>query len=487
MTLRKAKIEDHWRRTFSRNYATQLLSVKIQGLLCIDDIEIQIPKGICAIVGGNGVGKSALLAAVTELLGNSEYYHGIGHKSRLSNSSLEAVVSDSGTSKRLSANVGVEGVRQSGTDKFESRLHWIEPSYIVNLTQKQLSSDAAFNELLEPLSPLELNADDRQVLWYILGKRIDYCCIYEVTEYSDLDPFPYFILESGGVRYGSELMGYGELSLLCIYWRLRTVERNEVLILEEPEAHVSPRSQRALMDVIAKVCDEKGLTVVLTTHSPAVIANLPQQNLILLTKEGGRTCVNIGASKTQVNDLLGAVSLKSGLVLVEDRAAVQFLIAILRELNLELLSQIDIVNAGSASNMDAALKMLPKANGSWLTVIGAYDGDMRTTTESKDFNWSHIFLPGSSSPESILKGNFLGQAGNTQFLADEIRRDLGRVRSALDSVDGYDPHDWFTQLPRHLGCEHSSLMDALVRLWLANNRPLAVQFVAELVGVMNRK
>lgn len=56
MTLRKAKVEDYWRHTFSRNYPTQLHSVKIEGLLCLENVEIVIPKGICAIVGGNGVG-----------------------------------------------------------------------------------------------------------------------------------------------------------------------------------------------------------------------------------------------------------------------------------------------------------------------------------------------------------------------------------------------------------------------------------------------
>lgn len=487
MTLRKAKVEDYWRHTFSRNYPTQLHSVKIEGLLCLENVEIVIPKGICAIVGGNGVGKSALLAAITELLGNAEFYHGIGHKMRLTGSVLEAAVLDRGDTKKLTAITGAEGIRCPGPDRFESRVHWIEPAYIVNLTQKQLSLDAAFSELLEPLSPLELTSEDCQILWYILGKKVDYCCIYEVTEYSDLDPFPYFILESGGVRYGSELMGYGELSLLSIYWKLRTVEKNEVLILEEPEAHVSPRSQRALMDVIAKVCDEKGLTVILTTHSPAVIANLPQRNLILLTKNGSRTEVNIGASKTQVNDLLGAVSLKSGLILVEDRAAVQFLISLLRELNLELLSQVDIVNAGSASNIESALNMLPKATGGWLTVIGAFDGDMRATTDASKFNWSHVFLPGQLAPEKTLQSKLLSLAEGTQLLADELHRGIGVVRHALDSVDGYDAHDWFTQLPKALGCEHSSLMDALVRIWLAHNRELAATFVRDLVKIMNLK
>ncbi|VVN51135.1 hypothetical protein PS685_00561 [Pseudomonas fluorescens] len=486
MSLRRAKVDDHWRYTFSRNYSTRLLSIKVQGLLCLDDSDICIPKGICAIVGGNGVGKSALLAAITELLGNSECSHGVGHKVRLTNSALSAVAVDKGVKKDLTADTSVEGARQGGDTKFDSALHWIEPSYIVNLTQKQLSKDSRFNELLEPLSPLELTEADCEILCYILGKTVDACSIYEVVDYGDLDPFPYFILKSAGVEYGSEVMGFGELSLLSIYWKLRTIERDEVLILEEPETHVSPRSQRALMDLIAKVCHEKGVTVILTTHSPAIIANLPQENLILLTKDGRRTKVSVGANKTQVNDLLGLASLKSGLVLVEDRAASQFLIALLREKKAELLSQIEVVVMDSESKITFALKSLPSLRDRWLTILGMYDGDMRGRIEGVGLNWGYMFLPGVVAPEKLLKNYLSGAVNGISLLSNDLKVPEDALRLALASVGGLDSHDWFTQLPEKIGCDHSTLMNSLVRMWLSAENNDVELFIKELVIKMNR-
>ncbi|WP_168792412.1 ATP-dependent nuclease [Paraburkholderia aromaticivorans] len=444
-----------------------------------------IPTGICAIVGGNGVGKSALLAAISELLADPEMPLGVGHQARLRNSELQGTVTDQVGRKDIIVREDADGVRTLGEGKFEAEFYWLEPSYLVNLTHKQVNEDANFSDLLEPLSPSTLDADELETLWYLLGKKIDSCSIYEITEYGDLDPFPYFIAEAGGHSYGSESMGYGELSLLFVLWKLRTIEKNSVLVLEEPEAHVSPRSQRALMDILARACDEKGLSIILTTHSPAIIANLPNRNIVLISKSANGTSASIGPSKVQVNDLLGATTLKRALVLVEDRAAHQFALALLGETNLDVLSHVEVVEAGSAAKIDSVLSTLPLSRHGWLNVIGVYDGDMRARVDSRHFNWPHLFLPGEVSPEHILRDGLTSRHDGQDLLATELRRARDAVGVALDAVDGLDAHDWFTQLPVSLGCDHPALMAALVRIWLRDNKPAADAFVQSIVDKIN--
>lgn len=487
MNMRRARFDDNWRHTLRRQYAVRLESVKFQRLLCIADGELAIPTGICAIVGGNGVGKSALLAAISELLADPDLHLGVGHKARLRNSQLEGIAIDHAGRKNLTVQESADGVRSLGEPKFESEFYWLEPSYLVNLTHKQVNEDANFSELLDPLSPYNLNADELEAVWYLLGKKIDSCMIYEVTEYGGLDPFPYFIAEAGGRRYGSESMGYGELSLLFVMWKLRTIERDSVLVLEEPEAHVSPRSQRALMDILAKSCDEKGLSIILTTHSPAIIANLPQEKIVLISKgANGRTCATVGPSKILVRELLGESALKRALILVEDRAAVQFAVSLLEQTSVDILSQVEVVDAGSAAKIDSVLLNLPKSKQNSLKVIGVYDGDMRARVNSKLFNWAHFFLPGERSPEELLRNGFLSRGDGCDLLANELRRDHATVEAALDVVDGMDSHDWFTQLPLSLNCEHAALMGALVRIWILDNQAAADSFVESLVNEVGR-
>jgi len=485
MNLRKARFDDHWRRAFRRNYQARLEALKFEQLLCLADGEIAIPTGICAIVGGNGVGKSALLAAVSELLADEQASLGVGHRARLRNSRLEGTATDQAGRKNIIVREDTAGVRTLGDIRFDAEFYWLEPSYLVNLTHKQVNEDANFSELLEPLSPSKLDADELETLWYLLGKRINSCLIYEITEYGDLDPFPYFVAEAGGHSYGSESMGYGELSLLFVLWKLRTIEKNSVLVLEEPEAHVSPRSQRALMDILAKACDEKGLSIILTTHAPAIIANLPNANIILVSKGAHGTVASIGPSKAQVNDLLGATTRKRAFVLVEDSAAHQFTIALLGETNPDVLSQVEVAQVGSAAKINSVLSTLPLSRQGWLSLIGVYDGDMRGRVDPSQFNWPHLFLPGEVSPEQILRDCLTSREDGQEILATELHRTRESVALALDAVDGLDVHDWFTQLPVSLGCDHSTLMLALTRIWLRDNEPTANAFAQSIVESIN--
>nr|WP_302054658.1 AAA family ATPase [Burkholderia multivorans] len=199
-------------------------------------------------------------------------------------------------------------------------------------------------------------------------------------------------------------MGYGELSLLFVMWKLRTIERDSVLVLEEPEAHVSPRSQRALMDILARSCDEKGLSIILTTHSPTIIANLPQDRIVLISKgQNGQTSATVGPSKISVKELLGESALKRALILVEDRAAVQFGVSLLEQTSVDILSQVEFLEAGSAAKIDLVLSNLPRARQGTLKVIGVYDGDMRTRVNSRSFNWPHFFCRARNRQRSFFE------------------------------------------------------------------------------------
>ncbi|GAB3104569.1 hypothetical protein GCM10027288_11760 [Bordetella tumbae] len=446
---------------------------------------MSIPRGICAIVGGNGVGKSALLAAVSELLADPEMPLGVGHHTRLRHSELEGTVVDQTGQKKIIVREDAAGVRNSEGDKFQAEFHWLEPSYLVNLAHKQINEDANFSDLLEPLSPSKLEDEELEILRYLLGKKIDSCLIYEITEYGDLDPFPYFVAEAGGHHYGSERMGYGELALLFVVWKLRTIEKNSVLVLEEPEAHVSPRSQRALMDILAKACDERGLSIILTTHSPTIIAKLPNRNIILISKSAHGTQASIGPSKVQVNDLLGATTLKHAMVLVEDRTATLFALALVGELNFDLLSHLEVIEARGAANIDSILSTLPASQTGWPKVIGIYDGDMRKRVEPRNFNWPHLFLPGNASPEQMLRDMLTSLQAGQKLLATELHSNEEVVRTALDMVEGLDAHDWFTELTRSLKCEPQSLMKALVRIWLRDNQQTGEEFSQNIVDTLN--
>ena len=58
------------------------------------------------------------------------------------------------------------------------------------------------------------------------------------------------------------------LALLCI---IHQPEPPKLLLLEEPERSIHPRRIKEVIDLIRKLSDEKGIQVIMTTHSPLVV------------------------------------------------------------------------------------------------------------------------------------------------------------------------------------------------------------------------
>lgn len=96
------------------------------------------------------------------------------------------------------------------------------------------------------------------------------------------------ILRQLDLRLEENKSGLGTLNLLCIAAELLLFleERKgiKLTLIEEVEAHLHPQYQLRLIDFIQK--ESKFGQFILTTHSITIGANIPLQNLIVLSKDG---------------------------------------------------------------------------------------------------------------------------------------------------------------------------------------------------------
>src|SRR5580700_4081419 len=88
MSLRHSKFDDHWRHVFLRTYPTRFTAVSVGNLKVLADSTINFSAGINAIVGGNGVGKSTVVAAITQLLAGDPNSIESGYRSKLQGSTI---------------------------------------------------------------------------------------------------------------------------------------------------------------------------------------------------------------------------------------------------------------------------------------------------------------------------------------------------------------------------------------------------------------
>lgn len=479
MSLRQAKFDDHWRHTFARRYPTRVTELSCVNLSCLADGNIDFRPGITVIVGANGVGKSTLAAAVAELLANCSEV-APGHRNRLLGivDTGKAVVGT--TEVTLIAKDGDTGGRVAAGDRFEGNFKWLDPSTLANQCVSQIHADQNFDDLLESITPLKLADEELNIASYLVGKKYDEFLIYEIADYAKFEIFPYFIVSSGDVQYGTANMGRGELSLLLTLWTIRALPRDAILMLEEPETHVSPRSQDCLMNVIAKFCDELGISVIITTHSPTVIRHIPSANVILLARDHGPAEVVSHPTTGQLATILsGGVSF-NGALLVEDRAAKEFVLPLFEEIMPDILERFEVAVAGSVSLITEVLRAMPKT-GPWLTLVGGYDGDQRNTIDTADFLWPAVFLPGDRDPDSLLKSTLDSTQNITDLLANGLHRSTRDIVVALNHIAGFDYHDVVAGLVSSLHLGSDVIRRALVHIWLADNdnRGAAEAFVSE--------
>jgi energy-coupling factor transporter ATP-binding protein EcfA2 len=465
MSHRDATINDHWRHVFARTYPTRITQVEVRDLPCLSNATIELKGGIAAIVGSNGAGKSTLLAAITELLTDDPNLLESMHRLRLQGSTTNGVAFVAGIETLLKSEDGDNGSRRRAGDSFTGMCRWLDPSILAGRCIDVIIADTNFDDLLDQVAPLELREPERKIASYLVGKNYTTVSIYEISDYSGFDRFPYFRVTAGGVTYGSERMGRGELSLLSAYWTLKDMPKGSVLMLEEPETHVSPRSQDALMNIVAKCSDEMGVWVIVATHSPTVIRRIRRDNIVFLARNEGPTTVAKNASKVDISLLLGGGVAYRCALLVEDEAAKAFLVALLQILEPDMYRQCEVIAAGSKSQITSVMIAMPRTH-DWLTLVGVYDGDLRTEITGVSFQWSYCFLPGDVAPDELLVTMMTGDPHLVGELAKALGKPLDIVEVALDSASGIDTHDYFRGFSESVSLDVETVYRAFCSVWV---------------------
>lgn len=462
----------------ARNYAVRYERLDYRGLRSLHDDSIAFAKGITAIVGGNGVGKSTLAHAAVDVLAGLNGVRSLSDRSvRLTGGDLRAQVAGESGTQHISLEVSTAGMRKAG-QALDAEFTWLDPANMAMLCQRQILRDTAFDDLLESIGSRALTADELDSASYVIGKDYTRCEVWEIPDYASFDVLPYFRVASSGATYGSEDMGSGELALLITLWTLNCVPKNSIVVLEEPETHVSARSQDALMDLVAWACDRRGLWLVITTHSPIVLRKLPLEHVRLLVVEGGKTRLICEPRLHQLASILGGGVAYRNLLLVEDECAKFLVLAILERVDPDLRHQFSVVVAdGGETRITAVLRELPRVD-QW-SVVGCYDGDMRGLVDAEDFEWPHVHLPGNRSPEELLREAVRGDTGPAK-LATALHTSVENVSVALNASAGRDHHDWLDELSRALTIDKASVVRALTNVWLQVGEVDAKTFAEDL-------
>jgi predicted ATPase len=104
------------------------------------------------------------------------------------------------------------------------------------------------------------------------------------------------VLNFFSFNWGDYSMSTGEVSFFDFFAKLHRTSKkmehhNVVLIIDEGEASFHPNWQKAFIqrlidtDTLPKIFPQKTFQIILTTHSPFILSDLPKENLIFLKKK----------------------------------------------------------------------------------------------------------------------------------------------------------------------------------------------------------
>jgi hypothetical protein len=162
-------------------------------------------------------------------------------------------------------------------------------------------------------------------------------------------------MKSASLQYTEAFAGSGEFSVVALVYAVHKANEASLILLDEPEVSLHPGAQERLMSYMAEAVKTKRHQVVLSTHSPAIVRNLPPNAIKLLMLDAFSGKVVLPKQESFPEEAffhLGEPPAGKRMIVVEDRLATAMVQKVLQSEG-EAFSQLFkvIYYPGGASSM----------------------------------------------------------------------------------------------------------------------------------------
>ncbi|MGB7100869.1 MAG: ATP-binding protein, partial [Xanthobacteraceae bacterium] len=262
------------------------------------------------------------------------------------------------------------------------------------------------------------------------------------------------VLSQEAKPYSGFHQGAGETTI-AEFLRVDVPEYSLVLI-DEIETSLHPRAQRRLIRDLADRCRDKQVQIILTTHSPYILEELPLEARTYIIEAGGKRQTVAGVSPAFAMTKMDDEPHPEVDLYVEDEAAAAMLNEILARYSPALVHQSKIIPYGS-SQVGTALGQMASQNRFPRPSRVFLDGDNSIAPGC-------ILLPGGDAPE-IVVFDALKQK-NWGELSARVGRNFSDVADACNSAMTLgNHHDWIRSAATKLTLGGAILWQAMCSEW----------------------
>lgn len=409
-----------------------------------------------AVVGENGVGKSTVLQAAasiyrgpTKRMKFASAYFPDTPWERVEKAQIKWWVREGHTTKE--GSIRKESTRWRGNpERRERNVENIDLSRI-----QPVSARVGYSRLAKPQhkeASATLFDDERLArLSNILGKRYAIASM-SITDFDAKRSVP--VIQHKDTRYSGFHGGAGETTILELLEN--DIQQYSLVVIDEIETSLHPRSQRRLVRDLADICRTKEVQIIMSTHSPYVLDELPEEaRLYIMEGESGREIMK-GVSPEFAMTKMDLEQHPECDVFVEDDNAQILLREIIIAHSTNIISRCLIVPYGAASvgqslGQMAQGKRFPRPTCVYL------DGDQPDAPGC-------IKLPGGDAPERVV---FEAMAAiGWKDVALRVGRSHSSVVDACTRASTFDGHhEWVRLAADELTLGGQYLWQALCSVW----------------------
>jgi predicted ATPase len=234
-------------------------------------------------------------------------------------------------------------------------------------------------------------------------------------------------------------------------------ESTSLILIDEIETSLHPRVQRRLIRDLAEQCRMNDVQVILTTHSPYVLDELPlEARIYILKQEDGSRQIVTGVSPEFAMTKMDEENHPECDVFVEDAAAEVMIGEILVTHKPALWERCQGIPYGSAQ-VGYALGQMAASNRFPRPTCVFVDGDQEQKTGCS-------ILPGGDAPEPVIFRNL--EQKNWADLHTRLNRGFSDVADTCKQAMTYtDHHDWVRHAANKLLLSGSVLWQAMCGEW----------------------
>lgn len=253
--------------------------------------------------------------------------------------------------------------------------------YLKAALNGSLDSNFKYRGLIKFKAPVNLTDAELSILSEILDKQYSSVKIIEHQFYSKWGTSVYFSQGVGDElfsgNYSEAFAGSGESAVAKLVHKIFEAQPGSLLLLDEPEVSLHPGAQKRLLNYILENVRDKGLQVVISTHSPAIVEELPPEAIVVMNQTAQNKFIPIQDVPASIAfQYIGHTNTEKKKIVVEDRSASLLVEKALKIYNTRAAASLSVIShPGGAKNIFQEAVVLSRLN-----VLKTYlvlDGDQK--------------------------------------------------------------------------------------------------------------